>query len=80
MALTSTTLVDTALVLRKAPRATTSSASSNTPRAVLAGIVGKRKAGDFEGALQEVGKGWDDLIGQPPRVLMCSTRRRWPRC
>jgi hypothetical protein len=38
--------------------------------AVLARIVGKRNAGDYEGALQEAGKGWDDLIGQPPRELV----------
>src|SRR5688572_14684808 len=38
--------------------------------AALARIVGKRKAGDYDGALQEVGKGWDDLIGQPPRELV----------
>lgn len=38
--------------------------------AVLARIVGKRQAGDFEGALAEAGKAWDDLIGQPPRDLV----------
>ena len=38
--------------------------------AVLAKIVGKRKAGDYEAALQEAGKGWDDVIGQPPRELV----------
>ncbi|HEY5948449.1 MAG TPA: hypothetical protein VIV40_23290 [Kofleriaceae bacterium] len=38
--------------------------------AFLSRIAGRRKAGDFEGALQEVGKGWDDLIGQPPRELV----------
>jgi hypothetical protein len=38
--------------------------------AFLARIVGKRRAGDFEGALAEAGKAWDDLIGQPPRELV----------
>ena len=38
--------------------------------AFLARIVGKRNAGDFEGALAETGKAWDDLIGQPPRELV----------
>lgn len=38
--------------------------------AFLARIVGRRKAGDFEGALAEAGKAWDDLIGQPPRSLV----------
>jgi hypothetical protein len=38
--------------------------------AVLVRIVGKRNAGDYEAALQEAGKGWDDLIGQPPRELV----------
>jgi hypothetical protein len=38
--------------------------------AVLARIVGKRNAGEYESALQEAGKGWDDLIGQPPRDLV----------
>ena len=38
--------------------------------AALARIAGKRKAGEFDDALQEAGKGWDDLIGQPPRELV----------
>lgn len=38
--------------------------------AFLARIVGKRNAGDYEGALAEAGKAWDDLIGQPPRELV----------
>jgi hypothetical protein len=38
--------------------------------AVLARIAGKRKAGELDAALQEAGKGWDDLIGQPPRELV----------
>lgn len=38
--------------------------------AVVARIVGKREAGDYAGALTEVGKAWDDLIGQPPRELL----------
>jgi hypothetical protein len=38
--------------------------------AVLAKIVGKRNAGDYDAALQEAGRGWDDLIGQPPRELV----------
>ena len=36
----------------------------------LARIAGKREAKDFEGALAECGKAWDDLIGQPPRELV----------
>jgi hypothetical protein len=36
----------------------------------LARIVGRRKKGDFDGALDEAGKAWDDLIGQPPRDLV----------
>lgn len=38
--------------------------------AALARIAGRRKAGDYEGALAETGKAWDDLIGQPPRELV----------
>ncbi|HEU4612414.1 MAG TPA: hypothetical protein VFS15_10070 [Kofleriaceae bacterium] len=38
--------------------------------AFLARIAGKRREGDFEGALDEAGKAWDDLIGQPPRELV----------
>lgn len=38
--------------------------------AFLARIAGRRKAGDYEGALAEAGKAWDDLIGQPPRDLV----------
>jgi hypothetical protein len=38
--------------------------------AFLARIAGRRKAGDYEGALAEAGKAWDDLIGQPPRELV----------
>lgn len=38
--------------------------------AALARIAGRRKSRDFEGALDETGKAWDDLIGQPPRELV----------
>lgn len=38
--------------------------------AFVARIVGKREAGDFDGALAESGRAWDDLIGQPPRELV----------
>lgn len=38
--------------------------------AVVARLVGKREVGDYDGALTEVGKAWDDLIGQPPRELV----------
>jgi hypothetical protein len=38
--------------------------------AFLARIAGKRKQGDYEGALAEAGKAWDDVIGQPPRDLV----------
>ena len=38
--------------------------------AFLARIAGRRKAGDYDGALAEAGKAWDDLIGQPPRDLV----------
>lgn len=38
--------------------------------AALARIAGRRKGRDFEGALDETGKAWDDLIGQPPRELV----------
>lgn len=38
--------------------------------AFLARIAGRRKAGDYEGALAETGKAWEDLIGQPPRELV----------
>lgn len=38
--------------------------------AFVARIAGKRQAGDFEGALREAAKGWDDLINQPPRDLV----------
>jgi hypothetical protein len=38
--------------------------------AFLARIAGKRRDRDFEGALDEAGKAWDDLIGQPPRELV----------
>ena len=38
--------------------------------AFLARIAGKRKQEDYEGALAEAGKAWDDVIGQPPRELV----------
>jgi hypothetical protein len=38
--------------------------------AALARIVAKRQAGEYEAALAEAGKVWDDLIGQPPRELV----------
>lgn len=38
--------------------------------AFVARIAGRRKAGDYEAALAESGKAWDDLIGQPPRELV----------
>ena len=38
--------------------------------AFLARIAGRRNAGDYDGALAEAGKAWDDLIGQPPRELV----------
>jgi hypothetical protein len=36
----------------------------------IARIAGKRKAGEYQAALAESGKAWDDLIGQPPRELV----------
>lgn len=38
--------------------------------AAIARIAGKRQAGEYEAALAEAGKAWDDLIGQPPRELV----------
>jgi hypothetical protein len=38
--------------------------------AFLARMVSKRKAGDYDGAIAEAGKAWDDLVGQPPRDLV----------
>jgi hypothetical protein len=37
--------------------------------AFLARIAGKRKAGDYEAALAETGKAWDELIGHPRELL-----------
>jgi hypothetical protein len=36
----------------------------------LARIVRKREAADYDGAIAEAGKAWDDVIGQPPRELV----------
>jgi len=36
----------------------------------LGRIVGRRAAKDYEGAIAECGRAWDDLIGQPPRDLV----------
>ena len=33
--------------------------------AILLRIAGKRQAKDFEGAIAEAGKGWDELLGHP---------------
>jgi hypothetical protein len=38
--------------------------------AFLARIVSRRRAGDYDGAIAEAGKAWDDLVGQPPRELV----------
>ncbi|NVB78698.1 MAG: hypothetical protein HOV81_09915 [Kofleriaceae bacterium] len=35
----------------------------------LARIAGKRRAKDFEGAIAEAGKAWDELIGHPRELV-----------
>jgi hypothetical protein len=37
--------------------------------AFLARIAGKRTAGDYEAALAETGKAWDELIGHPRELV-----------
>ena len=36
--------------------------------AFLARIAGRRQAKDFEGAIAEAGKGWDELLGYPREI------------
>jgi tetratricopeptide (TPR) repeat protein len=38
--------------------------------AFVARIAGKREAGEYQAALAEAGKAWEELIGQPPRELV----------
>ena len=35
----------------------------------LARIVGKRNSKDFEGAIAEAGKAWDELLGHPREIV-----------